>query len=440
MRAEIVTVGTEILLGQIVDTNSSWLAERLAGIGVDLLYTTTVGDNMRRMVDVFSCARDRSDAVIVTGGLGPTQDDITREALAEVCGRPLGRDGAIAAEIERIFTSRGREMAESNLRQADVPEGATVIPLRWGTAPGLMVPAWPDGQAPPGRDRGCVFYAVPGVPAEMKEMFERAVEPDLVRRAGRAVTIRSREIKTWGLPESRLAEILSARFSALESSGNTTLAFLAGEGVVRVRVTVKAHDEAEADSLLDAEEALIRDLVGDAVFGSGTETMESVCIGLLDAAGLSLAAAESMTGGLVGAWLTRVPGSSAVFRGSAVTYTAEAKTRVLGVPAEMLEENGPVSEPVAAAMAAGARELYGSNVAVAVTGSAGPSTQGSELGEVYLAVDIEDDVQVVRVHLPGDRERVRIFATATLLDLLRRRLQARSAHRATVGPRAEESR
>jgi nicotinamide-nucleotide amidase len=266
-------------------------------------------------------------------------------------------------------------------------------------------------------------------------MFGRAVAPDLASRSGSDVTIRSREIKTWGLPESHLAEILAARFSELESSDNTTLAFLAGEGVVRVRVTVKAASEAEADMLLDSEERTIRDLVGDAVFGTGSDTLESVCIGLLSDAGLSLAAAESMTGGLVGAWLTRVPGSSAVFLGSAVTYGTEAKTRVLGVPAEVLDEHGPVSEAVAAAMARGARALYESDVAVAVTGSAGPSIQGSELGETCLAVDIEGDVEVVRVQFPGDRERVRIFATATLLDLLRRRLQARGLREAAT-PRA----
>ncbi|MCC7075815.1 MAG: competence/damage-inducible protein A [Acidimicrobiia bacterium] len=430
MRAEIVTVGTELLLGQIVDTNGAWLGQRLADIGVHLLYRTSVGDNRTRMAEVFARARDRADAVIVTGGLGPTQDDITREALSDVTRRPLVRDEDLASRIEAIFTERGRAMAASNLRQADVPEGATVIPLEWGTAPGLIVPAWPDGEG----EHACVFYAVPGVPAEMRDMFERAVAPDIVRRMGRSVTIRSREMKTWGMSESRLAEILAPRFEALDSSDSTTLAFLAGDGVVRVRVTVRAASVTEATVALDSEETHLRSLLGDTVFGTDADTIESVCVDLLRRAGLSLAAAESMTGGMVGAWITRVPGSSDVFRGSAVTYATEAKTRVLGVPEDVLDRHGPVSEHVATAMAAGARNLFGADVAVAVTGSAGPVAQGGEVGETCLAVDVEGDVSVVTVRFPGDRERVRTFAVATLLDLLRRRLEARAADAGTGPP------
>lgn len=412
LSAEIVTVGTELLLGQIVDTNSAWLAQELAAMGVAVHYQTKVGDNHARMVEVFRAALARADVLLVTGGLGPTQDDITREAIAEVTGRPLRRDDEIVRRVREMFASRGREMAESNLRQADVPEGADWLPMTMGTAPGLKVPAG-DGRW---------IYAFAGVPAEMKEMFTRAVAPDLRRLAGHDGVIRSRLLKTWGAAESSLAEMLHDRFRALEDSTTTTLAFLAGEGVVRVRITVRAADDDAATALLDAEEERCRDVLGDLVFGVDDDTLESVCVRILAERGLTLAAAESMTGGMVGTWLTRVAGASAVFRGSAVTYATATKTALLGVDPALLDAHGPVSEPVAAAMAAGARARFDADVAVAVTGSAGPDVQGSARGETYLAVDVGGDVRVTRVLLPGDRERVRMFATATLLDLLRRRL------------------
>ncbi|MBX7159633.1 MAG: competence/damage-inducible protein A [Acidimicrobiia bacterium] len=412
MRAEIVTVGTELLLGQIVDTNSAWLAERLASLGVDVHWQTKVGDNHGRMCEAFRLALGRADAVVVTGGLGPTQDDITREAVSEVTGRPLVRDPEVVALLERIFGGLGREMAASNLRQADVPEGATPILMRVGTAPGLIVPA---GDAK-------VVYALPGVPHEMKEMWERSVVADLLERMGETATIRSRVLKCWGVSESRLADLLAERFDALDASGTATIAFLAGEGVVRVRITAKGSDEAAVEDLLTSEERVIRDILGEAVFGAGSDTMESVVVDLLRERGQRLATAESMTGGTVGEWITRVPGASDVYAGGAVTYTPASKTDVLGVPAETIEHHGVVSEEVAIAMAAGARRVFGAEVALSVTGSAGPGAQGSSVGEACLGVDVDGDVTVARVRFPGDRERVRSFATATLLDLLRRRL------------------
>lgn len=433
MRAEVVTVGTELLLGEIVDTNSAWLSQRLAVLGVSVDWKTTVGDDLDRMVEAFTLARERADVVIVTGGLGPTQDDITREALAQVTGRPLCRDQGVVGRIEAVFANRGREMAVSNLRQADVPDGARVIPMLWGTAPGLIVPAFPAGGfagGPAGGPAGGrVFYAMPGVPAEMKEMFERAVAPDLISRMRSSDTIRSRDVNTWGMSESRIADVLAGRIADLATSDVMTIAFRAGIGAVRVRVTVKAQDNELASSLLDAEEVRIRELLGDAVFGTDSDTLESVCVDLLRDAGLKLAAAESMTGGMVGAWITRVPGASDVFLGSAVTYAAEAKSTLLCVPEDILGRDGPVSDSVAAAMATGARRCFGADVGIAVTGLAGPASKGAELqdvevGCVFLAVDVRGDMSVVQLSFPGDRERVRSFAVATLLDLLRRRLQA----------------
>ncbi|MBO0893395.1 MAG: CinA family nicotinamide mononucleotide deamidase-related protein, partial [Acidimicrobiales bacterium] len=260
-----VAVGTELLLGQVVDTNSSWIGEQLALSGIDSHFQTKVGDNLGRIVEALRTALARSDAVVVCGGLGPTQDDITRDAIASVMGVPLVRHEELVAEIRAIFAGRGRAMAENNLRQADVPEGATVIPQTRGTAPGLMCPVGSQ-----------VVYAVPGVPHEMREMMARAVLPDLQRRAGTHAVILSRVLRTWGMAESTLAEVVAPRFAALDARGsNPTIAFLASgiEGI-KVRVTAKAETEAEARQLLEAEEAELRAVLADAVFGADEETME----------------------------------------------------------------------------------------------------------------------------------------------------------------------
>ncbi len=258
MRCEVLAIGTELLLGQVVDTNSAWIGEQLALAGIDSYLQVKVGDNQDRIVTAIRQALARSDAVICCGGLGPTQDDITREAIAEVLGVPLELDPAMASRIEEIFAGRGRPMARNNLRQAEVPRGAEVIPQVRGTAPGLICRLG---------DRS--IYAVPGVPVEMREMVERAVIPDLVARAGVTATIRSRTLRTWGLSESGLAELLAGRLAALDAAANgPTIAFLASgiEGI-KVRITAKAATEAEAEAMLSEEERAIRDLLGPAVFG-----------------------------------------------------------------------------------------------------------------------------------------------------------------------------
>ncbi len=405
MRCEVVAIGTELLLGQIVDTNSAWIGARLAAAGIDSHFQTKVGDNHERIVDALRLALSRSDAVICCGGLGPTQDDITREAIATVMGVGLERDPAMVAAIEEIFAGRGRAMVASNARQADRPTGATYIPQTRGTAPGLICPIGAQ-----------VVYAVPGVPHEMEEMVERAVVPDLVARSGQTATIRSRVLRTWGLAESTLAELLAPRFEALEGA---TMAFLAsGMEGIKVRITVKADSADTADARLDLEEAVLRDLLGDIVFGVDDDTMESVVGGLLLARGLTLGVAESLTGGLVGARLTQVPGASRWFRGSIVSYASDVKFSVLGVPP------GPVvTGEAAAAMAAGAARVLGADVGLGVTGVAGPDAQeGVPVGTVFCGLAIGGETSVTPLHLPGDRERVRQYATVSLLDLLRRRL------------------
>ena len=409
MRCEVVAVGTELLLGQIVDTNSAWIGEHLALIGIDSHFQTKVGDNLARIVLGIREALARSDAVVVCGGLGPTQDDITRDAVAEVMNVPLHRDTEMIETIRGFFGSRGREMADSNMRQADIPEGATFIPQTRGTAPGLICPVGHK-----------VVYAVPGVPHEMKEMMERAVLPDLKERSGEQAVILSRTLRTWGLAESTLAEMISAR---VDTQTNPTIAFLASgiEGI-KVRLTAKASDEAAARALLDTEEAEVRELLGDIVFGVDDESMEDAVASLLKAHGLTLGVAESLTGGLVGSRLTEAEGATDFFRGSVVAYQSEVKFEVLGVP-----EGPVVSEAAARAMAEGACKVLGSDVGIGVTGVAGPAEQeGQPVGTVYMAVTIDGDTQAVHIRLPGARDQVRQFANISLLDFLRRRLIARA--------------
>lgn len=419
MRCEIVAVGTELLLGQIVDTNSSWMGERLAGIGIEHLRQTKVGDNLDRIVEALQDALARADALIVCGGLGPTQDDITREAIAQVMGVELVRHAEIEGVIQRLFEGRGRTMAENNRRQADVPVGAAIIEQRTGTAPGLICPVGLDGEK--------VIYAVPGVPHEMREMLERAVLPDLARRAGVAQVIVSRTLRTWGESESNVAERLGPRIEVLDVVGNPTIAFLAsGMEGIKVRLTARADTEERAANLLDAEEAEVRSVLGDLVFSDADEPMEQVVGRRLDELGLTLAVAESLTGGLVAARIVDIPGSSAWFRGAVVAYESQVKFDLLGVPV------GPVvSEAGAKAMADGVRRRFGADVGVATTGVAGPTEQeGQAPGTVWLGYAIGDVVEAVLVQLPGDRTRVRQMSVISLLDGLRKRL--RSHHGPTV--------
>jgi nicotinamide-nucleotide amidase len=409
VRCEVVAVGTELLLGQVVDTNSSWLGERLALAGIDSYYQTKVGDNLARIVGSIRLALDRSDAVLVCGGLGPTQDDITREALAEVMGVSLVRDPAMVEHISRVFASRNRTMAANNARQADRPEGATFIPNPRGTAPGLICPVGDK-----------VVYAMPGVPHELYAMAESVVMPDLRLRSGEQAVILSRTLRTWGLAESTLAEIVAPRLDALdETPGGPTIAFLASgiEGI-KVRVTTKAPTREQAIAALEKEDVELRALLGTAVFGVDDETMEHAVGALLEERNLSLGLAESMTGGLVASRLVTVPGSSAWFRGSVVAYDSHVKFDVLGVP------QGPVvSEAAARAMAEGATRVLGADVGLSVTGVAGPTEQeGMSVGTAFLGLALEGRTEVIELHMPGDRDRIRQFAAISLLDLLRRRL------------------
>jgi len=418
VKVEVVAIGTELLLGQIVDTNSSWIGEQLALAGLDSHYQTKVGDNPARIEAVLRLALSRSDAVICCGGLGPTQDDLTRDVIAEVMGVELVRDDAVAARIETMFTRRGRTMPANNLRQAMVPVGASTMAQQPGTAPGLVCAIAADEAS---GAAGKVIYAVPGVPYEMKEMVEGTIIPDLIARSGEQAVIRSRVLRTWGSSESALAEQLADRIDELDGAGNPTLAFLAsGVEGLKVRITAKSPTEAEATEVLDGEEVVIRSIIGDIVFGVDEQNMEAVIVALLAERGLTVAVAESLTGGYVAGRLCAVPGASKVFQGGVVAYQSEVKFDLLGVP------RGPViTEGAALAMAHGVRKLLGADIGLATTGVAGPDeAEGHPAGTVCLAVASAESERSTTVQLPGDRERIRQFSTITLLDLFRRGLLA----------------
>ena len=431
MNCEVVAVGTELLLGQIVDTNSSWIGEQLALAGIDSHHQTKVGDNFERLVSVLGAALDRSDAVIVCGGLGPTQDDITREAIAAVMGVELRRDESVIAKIEAMFGDRGRSMAENNRRQADVPAGARVNPAMPGTAAGLICPL-------SGVHQGKVVYAVPGVPWEMKQMVREGVLPDLAQRAGISAVIRSRTLRTWGQSESGLAEQLDDEIRRLDETRTATIAFLAsGMEGLKVRITARATSEAEAVLILNDEEARLRGVVGDVVFGTDDDTMESVVLNLLRDRGLTLALAESLTGGLISSRLVNHPGCSEVFRGGIVAYHRDLKQSLLNAG-----DMHSVSEEMVAEMAQGACRILGADVGLAVSGVAGPEPhEGVDPGVVCIGVhiaagrgDVSDQTEATTISeattikLPFDRERIRQFTCIMALNMLRTRLIAQSEH------------
>ena len=411
MRCDVLAIGTELLLGQIVDTNSSWIGEQLAAVGIDTFEHRKVGDNLGRMVSTLAEMLERADAVIVCGGLGPTPDDVTREAIAAVMGVELERREELVESIRRMFGSRMRDMPANNLRQADVPVGASVIPNPIGTAPGVQ------GELDLLGGVEKVVYAVPGVPYEMKRMITDHVLPDLLARSGERSVIVSRSLKTWGASESGLAETIAHR---VEAQTNPTIAFLARgiEGIV-VRITAKAPTAAAAEALIDTEDAELRSILGDLIYGVDDETVESEVLRLCEGRGWTLGVAESLTGGLVGARIANVAGASRVFRGAVASYATEVKRSVLGVTAEHV-----VSEEAAREMAEAAQRVLGADIGISTTGVAGPTEQdGQPVGTVWFGIAVPGHpTHAVSTILPGDRERIRQFSTISLLNLLRLRL------------------
>ncbi len=397
MRCEVVAIGTELLLGQIVDTNSSWIGEQLALVGIDSHFQVKVGDNFERMERTIRHALERSDAVICCGGLGPTQDDITREVIAAIMGVELHRDEAVVDKIREMFESRGRVMVDNNRRQADIPEGASLIAQMPGTAPGLVCPIGDK-----------VIYAVPGVPHEMRTMMQGTILADLQHRAGETAVIRSRVLRTWGNSESGLAESLADRIDELDGIGNPTLAFQAsGMDGIKVRITAKAADEAEAAAVIDAEEILIRALLGDVIFGIDDQSMEVVVLNMLEERGLTLAVAESMTGGVLAARLTEIDHDLTTFRGAALSREADA--------------GGSSGADSAATAAVRVRQDFNTGVGLAVVTARAVDEQPS--GTVFMHLAIGDGQHAQSVSLPGDRARFRNYAVINVLDFLRKTLK-----------------
>lgn len=406
MIVEVLAVGTELLLGQIVNGNAATIGSRLAAAGLDHYRQVVVGDNRERLARAIGEAAQRCDVLIVTGGIGPTQDDLTREALADAAGVPLERSPVEEERLRSWWASRGRAMPSSNLRQAERPVGAEFIPNPKGTAPGLRMQV---GE--------CLTFALPGVPEEMVAMLDGEVLPHLTAlRGGAGSAIVSRLLRTWGESESRLAEILGDLY---ESGRNPTLAFLASGGEIKLRLTARAADGDDARRLIEPVEDEIRSRLGSLVFGADGETVEAILLGECRRRRWTLGTAESATAGLVAATITSVPGSSEVFRGGIVAYSAEVKESLLGISRSTLREFGMVSAETAEAMAQGGRRALGAEVVVAVTGSAGPDPLEAPAGTMVIAVATPDRCAARTLRFPGDRERVRTYATTSALHLAR---------------------
>ncbi|MFQ6097811.1 MAG: competence/damage-inducible protein A [Armatimonadota bacterium] len=408
MKAEVVSVGTELLLGEITDTNATFICRKLAEAGIDVHFRHTVGDNLDRLCDVLATAFERADLVIVSGGIGPTNDDITREAVAAVLGVPLQEDPDVWSDIQAFFRARGYHMAPTNRKMAQIPRGGKFIVNRRGTAPGFI--ASRDGKE---------FIVVPGVPAEMRAMMEEAVMPHLLRRqTGRAPIIKSRTLRLAGIGESAATEKIE---DILREQSDPTVAPYAHPGEVTLRITTKADSEPEADAKLSAMEQRLRERLGRLVFGVDDESLEAVVGRLLTQQRLTLALAESCTGGLVATRITDVSGSSDYFVGAVVAYSNAEKTRLLGVSEALLNAHGAVSAPVARAMAHGARTGAGADVALGITGIAGPTgaTPQKPVGLVYVALAAHDETREEEHRLHGNRAQIKQRASQAALDMLR---------------------
>jgi nicotinamide-nucleotide amidase len=412
--AEIVTIGTEMLLGDLVDTNTAWLSVRLATLGVGVYRHTTVGDNRVRIVGALGEAASRADLVITTGGLGPTSDDLTNECLAAVAGREMVEYPEARAHVDEMFRRFGRTPTANNYKQALFPKGTRLIPNPLGTAMGALLEA-----------DGTLFATLPGVPSEMKGMFGETLEP-LVRERSDGSII-SKTLWFAGIGESALAEKVQEFLDATDP----TVAPLAGQGKVRLRITTRAATQEEAEEKIAPVEKEILSRLSDYYFGEDEETLEGAVGRLLAAQNATLALAESCTGGLLAKRLTDMPGSSAYFKEGLVTYSNESKERLLGVPHELLVEHGAVSKPVACKMAEGARLLAGADYGLSVTGIAGPEggTEEKPVGLVFVGLSDAGETFAERLDLSAwarSRDAIRERSANRAFDLLRLRLEERN--------------
>ena len=409
--AELIAVGTELLLGNIANTDAQMLSKELSALGVNVFHHSVVGDNPQRLREVVEIARKRADLIITTGGLGPTCDDLTKTVLAQCFGKKLvfNREAALRMEayFKKLHPDSGK-MTENNYQQAYLPEGCVPFQNDWGTAPGCGFEA-----------DGVRIVMLPGPPSECGPMFRERAVPYLRDWTDGAIV--SRSLRIFGMGESAVEAQLRDQMNAMR---NPTLAPYAKEGEVELRLTAKAGSEAEALALMAPAEEALRKRFGDLVYGVDVPSLEYVCLELLKEKGLTVSVAESCTGGLLAQRFTDLPGSSAAFKGGVVSYWSQVKHDVLGVPNDLLFQYGAVSEPVARAMAEGVRTLTGADLALAVTGVAGPDSddRGNPVGLVYVAVAGQGETFVRVVHAAGSRQRIRTVSASHALDLLRRRL------------------
>lgn len=408
MVVEIVTTGTELLLGQIINTNSAYLAEELNKIGFDVLYQTTVGDNRVRMQEVLAHALNRADIVITSGGLGPTQGDITKEVTANLFDRELVLHQQSLDRIQAHFKQVDRVMTDNNIRQAMIPEGAAVLANYAGTAPGVVL-----------EHEGKIIINLPGPPFELKDMFTRSVKPFLAEKFGYKSVIVSRVLNTFGIGESSLEDKIK---DLIFAQANPTLALLARPGEVIVRITAKEETEEAARALIRAVEDEIRSRVGQYIFAIDDADMEDAVGALLTDKKLTIACAESCTGGLLTSRLTDVAGSSGYVCGAVVSYTNEVKVNELEVPGDVLAQKGAVSEEVAVAMAKGVLAKFRTDIGVSITGIAGPggATADKAVGLVYIAITGKAGTKCVKHHFSGNRKAIKYRSTQTALDLIRK--------------------
>lgn len=410
MPCEIINVGTELLLGEVVNTNAAYLAQKLAASGIELFYQTSVGDDRARLSRVLRGALKRSDIVIITGGLGPTQDDITKEVVAKILNRRLVPNKKIISHIEGRFRARGIPMPKSNYSQALVPQGATVLKNEEGTAPGLVI-----------SHEGKTVVLLPGVPGEMKSIVERQLTPLLERKKEKNYLIISRYLKVFGLSESAVDEKIK---DLMENTSNPSIGILPRETEIVIRITARTGSPELAEEMLSEMEEKIRQRLGDFIFAADQIRMEEVVGMLLEVKKRSLAVAESCTGGLISHLLTNVPGISRRFLEGVIAYSNQAKVNILKVPQEIIHRYGAVSSQTAEAMAQGVKKLARSHLGLAITGIAGPGGGSIEkpVGLVYIALADGRGVNSRRERFLGEREEIKARAAQTALDMLRRYL------------------
>ncbi len=413
----VVLVGDELLLGSVADTNGAWLARTLSGQGLRLVETRVVPDDVNRIASAVSSLAQRVGSVVVSGGIGPTSDDLTREALAGVCGCALVQDEAATEAITRWYEQRARAPGAAVLRMARRPACASMLVNQQGSAPGVRV-----------RLGDCVVYALPGVPTELTSMMAATVLSDILDRSGQRRPVRSISVEVALLGESAVAAALADVEAAVADEPAVDLAYLARPAHVSVRVSVREHDASRATADLAQWRARLYAALGEHVLGDDGTTLPEAVVARLVEAHATVACAESVTGGGVVSALTSVPGASAVVRGGVTAYATDLKRRVLAVPTGLLTRRGPVDPDVAAAMAQGARTVLDADWGLATTGVAGPDPVGDHpVGEVHVAVAGPDGTSVRSLKLPGDRDRVRALSTAHVLDALRLRLGGRES-------------